>query len=150
MGDVGLSTPTRVRTVSNSLTRHIRFVLVPIAPHALCKIAMVRGSFSIHPRRRLFPFVERIFADAGYQGAKAATAIAKSGDWKLEIVKRNELRRFVVLPKRWVVEKNPGLDQSQSTPRPRLRRYARTAAAFARLAMIRTMLRRLTRPAHYA
>ena len=53
--------------------------------------------------RRLFPFIERIFADAGYQGAKTAAAIAKTGSWKLEIVKRNEPHRFVVLPKRWIV-----------------------------------------------
>src|ERR1700689_3390682 len=52
--------------------------------------------------RRLFPFIERIFADAGYQGAKTAAAIAKTGSWKLEIVKRNEPHRFVVLPKRWI------------------------------------------------
>jgi transposase len=39
------------------------------------------------------------------QGPKTATAIAKSGTWTLEIVKRNELHRFVVLPKRWIVER---------------------------------------------
>ncbi len=30
------------------------------------------------PTRRLFPFIERIFADAGYQGAKAAASPATS------------------------------------------------------------------------
>jgi len=55
--------------------------------------------------RRLFPFIERVFADAGYQGANTAAAIATTGTWKLEIVKRNELHRFVVLPKRWIVER---------------------------------------------
>src|SRR5665213_3301661 len=53
----------------------------------------------------LFPFIERIFGDAGYQGAKTAAAIAKTNSWKLEIVKRNEPHRFVVLPKRWIVER---------------------------------------------
>jgi hypothetical protein len=48
--------------------------------------------------RRLFPFIERIFADAGYQGPKAAAAIARTGTWKLEIVKRNELHRFASCP----------------------------------------------------
>ena len=28
--------------------------------------------------------------------------------WRMEIVKRNELHRFVVLPKRWVVERTFG------------------------------------------
>jgi hypothetical protein len=34
--------------------------------------------------RRLFPFIERIFADAGYQGAKTAAAIARPapGRWR--------------------------------------------------------------------
>src|SRR6516225_12230888 len=53
--------------------------------------------------RRLFPFLERIFADAGYQGPKTSAAIAKTGTWKLQIIKRNDLHRFVVLPKRWIV-----------------------------------------------
>jgi transposase len=56
--------------------------------------------------RRLFPFIKRIFADAGYQGPKCAAAVAKTGTWRLEIVKRNELHRFVVLPKRWIVERS--------------------------------------------
>jgi hypothetical protein len=29
--------------------------------------------------RRLFPFIERVFADAGYQGPKTAAATAKTG-----------------------------------------------------------------------
>ena len=41
---------------------------------------------------------------AGYQGPKTAAALAKTGTWRLEIVKRNELHRFVVLPKRWIVK----------------------------------------------
>jgi transposase len=53
--------------------------------------------------RRFFPFIKFIFADAGYQGQNTAAAIAKTGTWKLTIVQRNELHRFVVLPKRWIV-----------------------------------------------
>jgi transposase len=97
--------------------------------------------------RRLFPFIERIFADAGYQGAKAAAASAQSGAWKLEIVKRNELHRFVVLPKRWIVERTLAWISRNRRLARDFERYAKTAAAFIRLAMIRLMLRRLTRPA---
>ena len=53
--------------------------------------------------RRRFPFIERIFADAGYQGPKMATTIATTGYWTMEIVRRCDLHRFVVLPKRWIV-----------------------------------------------
>ena len=35
---------------------------------------------------RRFPFVEVVFADQGYQGAKAAKAVAGTGKWRLEIV----------------------------------------------------------------
>jgi len=55
--------------------------------------------------RRRLPFIERIFADAGYQGPKMAKVAAATGSWHLEIVKRSDLHRFVVLPKRWTVER---------------------------------------------
>jgi transposase len=97
--------------------------------------------------RRLFPFIERIFADAGYQGSTAAAALAKTGTWTLEIVKRNELHRFVVLPKRWIVERTLAWISRNRRLARDFERYARSAAAFVRLAMIRIMLRRLTRPA---
>jgi transposase len=97
--------------------------------------------------RRLFPFIECIFADAGYQGPKTAAAITNSGTWKLEIVKRSELHRFVVLPKRWIVERTLAWISHNRRLARDFERYARSAAAFVRLAMIRIMLRRLTRPA---
>ena len=100
----------------------------------------------LNRRTRLrFPFIERIFADAGYQGPKAA-AIAKTGTWKLEIVKRNEPHRFVVLPKRWIVERTLAWISHNRRLARDFERYARSEAAFIRLAMIRIMLRRLTRP----
>jgi transposase len=98
--------------------------------------------------RRLFPFIERIFADGGYQGPQAATAIAKTGTWKLEIVKRSELHRFFVLPKRWIVERTLAWISHNRRLARDFERYARSAAAFVRLAIIRIMLRRLTRPSH--
>jgi transposase len=98
--------------------------------------------------RRLFPFIERIFADAGYQGPALAGTVAKTGTWTLEIVKRNELHRFVVLPKRWIVERTLAWISRNRRLARDFERYARTVAAFIRLAMIRLMLRRLTKLAH--
>jgi transposase len=94
--------------------------------------------------RRLFPFIERIFADAGYQGPKLARAVAATGTWAIEIVKRNELHRFVVLPKRWIVERTLAWVSRCRRLAKDFERHARKAAAFVRLAMIRLMLRRLT------
>jgi transposase len=96
--------------------------------------------------RRFFPFIERIFADAGYQGPKMAAAVAQTGTWKIEVVKRDEQHRFLVLPKRWIVERTLAWISHYRRLARDFERYARSAAALVRLAMIRIMLRRLTRP----
>jgi len=96
--------------------------------------------------RRLFPSLKRIFADAGYQGPKMAKTVADIGGWTLEIVKRSEAHRFVVLPKRWIVERSfAWISRNRRLARD-FERYASTVVAFFRLAMIRIMLRRLTSP----
>jgi transposase len=94
--------------------------------------------------RRLFPFIERIYGDGGYQGPKAATAAAKTGSWKIEIVERPATTvGFEVLPKRWIVERTfAWLSRCRRLTRD-FERYARTVAAFIQLAMIRIMLKRL-------
>lgn len=52
--------------------------------------------------------VELAYADQGYTGAAAAEA-AQQSSIKLEIVKHHEAKRgFVLLPKRWVVERTFG------------------------------------------
>lgn len=95
--------------------------------------------------RRSFPFIERIFADAGYQGAKMAKAIANTGCWVLQIVKRSDLHKFVVVPRRWVVERTfAWISRNRRLARD-FERYAKTVVAFVRLAMIRIMLRRLVK-----
>ena len=38
--------------------------------------------------RRTYPFVERIIADAGYQGCKMEAAMTRTGTWALQIVRR--------------------------------------------------------------
>ena len=70
--------------------------------------------------------------------------------WTLEIVKRCELHRFVVLPKRWIVERTLAWISRNRRLARDFERYARTVASFIRLAMIRLMLRRLTRPSLYS
>ena len=93
----------------------------------------------------LFPFLRKLYADAGYQGAKFQNALKRVlRQVKLEIVKRSDAAQgFVVLPKRWIVERTIGWLN-------RCRRLAkdwenlnRKALAFLRLASIRLMVRRL-------
>ena len=94
--------------------------------------------------RRLFPFVERIIGDGGYQGPIMEANVAETGVWKLEIVKRSDLKGFTVLPKRWIVERTFAWLSRFRRLAKDVERYAKTAVAFIRLAMIRIMLRRLT------
>jgi hypothetical protein len=79
-------------------------------------------------------------------GPRTAAAITKTGTWKLAIIKRDELHRFLVLPKRWIVERTLAWISRNRRLARDFECYAQSAAAFIRLAMIRIMLRRLTRP----
>jgi hypothetical protein len=38
-------------------------------------------------------------------GTRVANAAAAAGGWIVEVVKRNELHKFAVLPNRWIVER---------------------------------------------
>lgn len=96
--------------------------------------------------RRMFPFVKKIFADGGYQGQATAAAVAALGEWELQIVKRSDSAKgFVVLPKRWIVERTFGWLGRCRRLAKHFENLARTALAFLRLAMIRLMSRRIAR-----
>ena len=97
--------------------------------------------------RRLFPFIERIFADGGYRGEKMALVVARTGSWKLEIVKRSDVANgFEVLPKRWIVERTfawLGRNRRLSKDYEAL---PATSEAWIHVAMIHLMLKRLAPP----
>ena len=95
------------------------------------------------------PFLTKLFADAAYQGPQFNGALAKIlPALKTAIVKRSDhATGFVVLPKRWIVERTLAWLN-------RCRRLAkdwenlnRKGLAFLRLASIRLMLRKLCNPA---
>ena len=52
--------------------------------------------------------LKKVLADGGYTGEKFAEAIKSISGAEVEVVKRNELHTFVVLPKRWIVERSFG------------------------------------------
>jgi transposase len=56
--------------------------------------------------RRRFPWLELIWADGGYNAWQVEAAAAKVPVLRVEIVKRSDdMKGFVVLPRRWVVER---------------------------------------------
>ena len=93
--------------------------------------------------RRRFPFVERIVADGGYAGPKMRALVARTGSWKLEIVNRSDVRAFVVLPKRWIVERTLAWISRNRRLARDYERQTQIADIFVKLAMIRIMLRRI-------
>jgi transposase len=59
------------------------------------------GEPLLRASRRIFPFIQRVFADSGYAGEKVAKATLIA----VEIVRKNpDQVGFVVNPRRWVVE----------------------------------------------
>lgn len=96
----------------------------------------------------LYPFLQKLFADAGYQGPQFRNAVGQvTANLIVEIVKRSDQATgFTVLPRRWVVERTLAW-------LGRCRRLAkdfecltRNSLAFLLWASVRFMLRRLCNP----
>jgi transposase len=51
------------------------------------------------------PLVKAVLCDGGYTGEIFASSVKKCIGAKVEVVKRNELHTFKVIPKRWIVER---------------------------------------------
>ena len=96
--------------------------------------------------RHRFPWLRHLFADGGYAGDKLATALAELGRWTLEIVKRPETAEgFVVLPRRWVVERTfAWLGRCRRLAKD-FERSIESSAAWALVAHIRRLARLIAR-----
>jgi transposase len=97
----------------------------------------------------LYPFLRKLYADGGYQGPLFQAAAKKAlSKLDVDIIKRSDRAKgFLVLPKRWIVERTIAWLN-------RCRRLAkdweclnRKALSFIHLASIRLMLRKLCNPA---
>ena len=78
-------------------------------PHAIhvttANVTDRAGALAMFDRRRDdLREVQYVLVDGGYTGKPFATAVQSRLGAAVEVVKRNELHTFVVLPKRWVVE----------------------------------------------
>ena len=133
--------------------RHVLVDTQGLLTHAIVHSADVQdrdgGALLMASLFGAFPFLVKLYADAGYQGPRFKSAIKRLlARVNLEIVKRShQAKGFVALPKRWIVERTLAW-------LGRCRRLAkdweclnRKALAFLRLASIRIMLRKLSNPA---
>jgi putative transposase len=95
--------------------------------------------------RRRFPWLELIWADGGYN-ARQVEAVAKVPVPRMEIVKRSDdMKGFVVLPRRWVVERTFSWFGRNRRLAKDFENLAVTLETFVTLASIQLALRRLAR-----
>ena len=96
--------------------------------------------------RARFPWLELVWADGGYNARQVDAAVAAMPGLKLEIVKRtDDMKGFVVLPRRWVVERTFSWFGRNRRLAKDYENLADTLAAFVTLASIQLALRRLAR-----
>src|SRR5437868_14959074 len=93
-----------------------------------------------------FPRLELIWADGGYNACQVDAAVAKVPPLRMEIVKRrDDMKGFVVLPRRWVVERTFSWFGRYRRLAEDFENLAATLAAFIALACIQLAVRRLAR-----
>jgi putative transposase len=90
-----------------------------------------------------FPRLKLLWADGGYAG-KLIGWVQQTCGWVLQIVKRTDnLRCFVLLPRRWVVERTFGWMSQYRRLSKDYEYHPETSEAMIHVAMIHLMLRRL-------
>jgi putative transposase len=92
--------------------------------------------------RHLFTKLKLIWADGGYRG-KLIEWVDKFFTWKLEIVNKEAEGKFVVLPKRWIVERTFAWLNTSRRLSKDYELYVETSESWIYLSMIRLMVARL-------
>ena len=94
----------------SGIKRHIA-VDTPGLPHGIhvttADVTDRAGALAMFDENRAdLSQVQKVLVDGGYTGKPFATAVQSLLGAAVEVVKRSELHTFVVLPKRWVVERS--------------------------------------------
>ncbi len=95
-----------------------------------------------HTKEQLL-LVEKVLVDASYTGQDFATRIKNLIGAQVEVVKRSDLHTFVVIPKRWVVERSFSWLEKCRRLWKNCERLISSSLAMMQLAFIRMLLNRL-------
>ena len=99
----------------------------------------------LHERRQNFPRLCRIWVDGGYRGLDFMKWVMDSYRWVLEVIKRSDdVKGFILLPRRWVVERTFGWMMWNRRLSKEYERLTETSESFIYIASIRLMLNRFT------
>jgi transposase len=86
--------------------------------------------------------VKNSLVDGGYSGNNFAAEIKRILGATVEVVKRNELHKFVVIPKRWVVERSFSWLEKCRRLWKNCERKLSSSLAMVQLAFVRLVLKR--------
>jgi transposase len=86
--------------------------------------------------------VESVLVDGGYTGQPFADGVKERLEATVQVVKRDQLHTFVVLPKRWVVERSFALLEKCRRLWKNCERKLNTSLQFVHLAFLVLLLRR--------
>lgn len=117
-------------------------------PHALsvttANVSDREGAISLFHAcpKELFEFLEKILFDGGYRGEEFAKKIQEICSAVAEVVKRNELHTFTVIPKRWVVERSFAWLEKNRRLWKNCERHLSSSLAMMQLAFIALLLKR--------
>jgi transposase len=135
----------------NGKKRHVLVDTQGLMLHAIVTAADIQdrdgGASLLGTLFGRYPFLLKLYADGGYQGPEFRKSIkAVLSQVQVEIVKRSDqVKGFVVLPKRWVVERTLAwLNRCRRLGKD-WENLNRKARAFLLMASIRLMVRRLCR-----
>jgi putative transposase len=88
--------------------------------------------------------IKLVWADGGYQGEELANWVSQLLKWTWQVVKRNdEVKGFIVLPKRWVVERTFAWLSFNRRLSKDYEKHPQNSESMIYLAMIQLMLKRL-------
>lgn len=131
--------------------RHVLVDTEGMLLHAIVTAADIQdrdgGAWLLGTLFGLYPFLLKLYADGGYQGPEFRASVkAVLSQVDVEIVRRSDQAKgFVVLPKRWVVERTLAwLNRCRRLSKD-WENLNRKAQAFLLMASIRFMVRRLCR-----
>lgn len=94
--------------------------------------------------RQRFNWLELVWADGGYNARQVNEAVAREPSLRIEIIKRSDdMKGFVVLPRRWVVERTFSWFGRNRRLAKDYENLASTLTTFVTLAAIQLGIRRL-------
>jgi len=125
---------------------HVADIQDPVGDSAVASLRESRdgGVLLMSTMFGAYPFLLKLYADSGYQGPKFQDGLGEvCHQINVEIIKRSDAGRFVVLPKRWIVGRTIAwLNRCRRLARD-WECMSRNGLAFLRWASVRLMVGKL-------